>query len=229
MRSLIAGRAALVGNGVEINAGEILQQLAGEMRRRPGPGMGERQAARLGPRLRDHVAQRLERRVGTHQQDIGRRRQQRNRREVLEGVVGNFGIQKRIGGMAACDHNQRVAVRRRRHQRLRRHHATRARPVFDHHGLAPLPGDHIAQRTGEDVDPTAGGIRHENMHRFDGKYRLGGRGPGRDQHRHRCGRGPDPPHGISPDILYFFYRTPAGRQHRHRAQITGTIGHVDNP
>ena len=118
----------------------------------------------LALRLRDHVGQRLERRIGAHQQDIGRRGQQRNRREILEGVVGKFRIQERIGGVAAGHDDQRVAVGRRGHQRLRGDHAARARPVFDDDGLAPLPGDHIAQRARQDIDPAAGRIGHENMH-----------------------------------------------------------------
>ena len=89
-------------------------------------------------RRRDHVGQRLERGIGAHQQDVGRGRQQRDRREILERVVGNFRIQKRIGGMPARHHDQRVAIGRRRRQRLRGDHAARARPVFDDDATGPI-------------------------------------------------------------------------------------------
>ncbi len=68
--------------------------------------------------------------------------------------------------MAAGDDDQGVAVGRGRRERLRGDHPARPGPVLDHDALAPLPGDHIAQRARQDVDGAAGGIGHENMHGF---------------------------------------------------------------
>ena len=114
--------------------------------------------------------------------------------------------------MAAGDDDQRVAVGRRGHQRLRGDHAARARPVFDDDALAPLPRDHIAQRAREDIDRAAGRIWHENMHRPGRKWRLRRRHAAHGRHRRRRGSDPEPPLPIdvSPDILVASsYRTPA--------------------
>ena len=88
----------------------------------------------------------------------------RDRREILEGIVRQLFVQERIGRMAARHHDQRVAVRRRRHQRLRGDHAARARTVFDDDGLAPFLRDRIAQRARQNIDRTAGRIGHQDMH-----------------------------------------------------------------
>ena len=147
------------------------------------PRMGYRQAARLRSCPRDHIGDALERRILPHQQDIRRRGEQRDRREILEGVVGNFRVQERIGGVAAGDDDQRVAVGRRLHQRLRGNHPAGAGAVLDHHRLAPLPGDHVAQRTGQDIDAAAGGVWHVNVHGLCGKCRLGRRDAAAGKHR----------------------------------------------
>ena len=192
------------------------------MRRRAGSGMGKRQASRPGARLRDHVGQRLERRIGAHQEDIGRRSQQRNRREVLEGIVGNFGIQERIGGVAAGDHDQGVAIGRRCRQRLRRNHPARPRPVLDDDRLAPLLRHHLAERARQDVDGAAGRIGHENPHRFGWKG-LSRRRAGCGQRQRRGKANPEPStHDIPSPFLSHLCRMAARRWHRHRPQVTCT-------
>src|SRR5207237_645911 len=86
-------------------------------------------------------------------------------RKIVEGVVGNLGVQEWVGGVTACDNDEGVSIRRRRHQRLRRNNPTCSRPIFNHDGLAPVPGDHVTQRAGEDVHSPTGGVAAEIMSR----------------------------------------------------------------
>ena len=139
----------------------------------------------FGPGRGDHVADRLERRIRLHQQDVRRRTQQRDRGEILERVVGQLRVQERIGRMAAGDHQQGVAVRWRNRQRLRGDHAAGAGPVFDHDRLAPFLRHRFTERARQNIDGATGGVsKHVNMHLFGRKRRLGRRAAA-GQHRQR--------------------------------------------
>jgi hypothetical protein len=170
----------------DVDLREVLEKLAGKMGRCAVPRVAEGKAARLYARLRDDIAERLEWRIGAYHQDVGRRGEPRNRREAFEGVVGKLLIQKRVGGMAACHHHERIAIGRRGCERLGSDDATGPRPVFDNDGLAPLPRDHIAQRSRQNIHPASGRIWHKDTHRVGRKRRL--RDGRAGESKYRCQR-----------------------------------------
>ena len=92
-----------------------------------------------------------------------RRRNLADRREILERVVGQAGIDELIERVTACHQDQRVAIRRRLSQRLRGDDAAGARTVVDHRLLAPGLCQRLAERAREYVDRTARRIRHQDV------------------------------------------------------------------
>src|SRR5579872_3965576 len=144
------------------------------MRRSPAACVTEGQASRLGARLRNDMGKGLERRVRAHQENVRRGRQPRNRREIPERVVRQFRVEKRIGGVTARNHDQRVAVGRGGNEGLGSNHAAGAWPVFDNDRLTPFLRDRVPQGARENIDPAAGGVGYEDVHRSRWKRRLRG-------------------------------------------------------
>ena len=82
-------RAALVGNVQAGGAGLLPEQLGGEVVAGAVAGGGEAHLAGVGLVEREHVGERLVRRVRRHRQDVGRLDRDRQVVEVLQRVVGD--------------------------------------------------------------------------------------------------------------------------------------------
>src|SRR4029079_8735593 len=94
-----------------------------------------------------------------------------DRGEILEGVVGQFWIEELVQRMAAGDQDQRVAVRRRLRERLRRDRAAGARTIFDDRLLSPGLRQRLPERARQYVDGAAGGVGHQDPYGL-GRERL---------------------------------------------------------
>ena len=89
----------------------------------------------------------------------------------------------RHDGVAAGDQHERIAVGRRLGGGRRRNRAAGAGAVLDDDGLAPAPGELVAERAGHDVDRPARRERHQQVHRLRREGVLRARGPGGTQER----------------------------------------------
>ena len=83
-------------------------------------------------------------------------RQQRDGREVLQGVVGQRLVQRRVGRVADVGHEQGVAVGRGLGDDVGADDAARAAAVLDHHGLAEVFGERRHDAARDDVGAAAG-------------------------------------------------------------------------
>ena len=101
-----------------------------------------------------------------HQHE-GHRRGQRDRREVLAGIVGQLLVERGVGGQrAGRRHEQRVAVGRRLRRRGRRDHGAAAGAVLDDDRLAePLLELRLELRARQDVHGAAGAERQDQRDR----------------------------------------------------------------
>jgi len=204
-------------------------QLTREMRGGAITGVAERQLARLRTRRREQIGQRIDRRIGLHQEQVGRRANQRDRREIGERIVGQLVVKVRVERVPGGDNDQRVAVRRRLGQRLRCNRAARTGAVLDDDCLAPAFGQLIAQRAPDNIDSAAWRERHVNVHRLRREIVLRS---GHAANRRKCqgqNQHPNPSHFlVSLDGHGRHYQRPGGEQrranaYRHMASDGGLI------
>ena len=159
--------AALVGDVQHVDAGEHLQELAGEVV--DGAGARRRERDRLGLRFRqrDELAEVLGGHRRMDDEHVRIARDERNRRQVLQRVERHLAaVQRRVGREVVRLQDQRVAVRRRARDGFGRDQRVAARTVLDHdllaHALRHLRGDDAR----EDVRSAAGRERHEHLDRL---------------------------------------------------------------
>src|SRR5687767_12736625 len=106
------GPGRLVGHAREFGARRHHEKLAGEMQRGAARAGTVVHYARPGARQRDELTDVVDLQSGCHHQHVRRSLEQRDRREVRDGVVVYFFHQGRVLHRAAADH-ERVAVGRR--------------------------------------------------------------------------------------------------------------------
>ncbi len=106
-------RAAAVERDVRnVGRERELEQLARQVGRRAATGRRIAQGAGIGPRHRDQLADAVRRHRRMHREHVGGRADQRDRREILVRIVGDFRIERRIGDEGAAGREDGVAVRR---------------------------------------------------------------------------------------------------------------------
>ena len=102
---------------------------------------------------------------GRHERD------QRDRHEILERIVGELAVEERIHHQRAVDrHQQRVAVGRRLRHRLGADDGVRSRPVVDDDLLAQILAHLLADEPAEEIGGPAG---RERDHQRDLPRRIG--------------------------------------------------------
>ena len=131
------GLDALVRDMVHLDAERGLEQFAIEVLRGSRPGRAEGEAARGGARKLDEVRDRADRKRRIDQQDFGGKRNERDRNEVGERIVGQVLVQGDVGRerRAGRDHERvgRRAARaspRRRPSPSSRRAGSRPRTIF---------------------------------------------------------------------------------------------------
>jgi len=82
-------RVGFVMHEGDFGAGHVVQHGAGQVGGATQTSGGEVQLVRIGPGLIDAFLDRLERRIGVRQQEVGFPHQQRDRRQVINGVIMN--------------------------------------------------------------------------------------------------------------------------------------------
>ena len=106
-------RAAAVERHVrDVDVERQLEQFAGQMRGRAAAGRGVAVLAGACLRQRDQFVDALGRDRRMHHQHMRRRAHQRDRLEVLVGIVGDFRIEADVGDDVAGGGEDRIAVRR---------------------------------------------------------------------------------------------------------------------
>ena len=100
--------------------------------------------ARIGLGVGDELGNRLGRNRWIHLHDVGHAHDARDRRDVAKKIEIELVIERRVDRVHRADHEERIAVRRRLHDRLGADIAASARPVLNDEGLAeplrqPLP------------------------------------------------------------------------------------------
>ena len=126
---------------------------------RAGLGLGER----------DKLLQRLRRHAGIDRDHLRRLADRRDRQQILERVERKRLLHERIDHELPGEHDaERVAVRRRLGDRLRRDRAGGGGAVLDHDRLAGLARDVIAEQPRAEVGDAAGGEADDQADRLVG-------------------------------------------------------------
>ena len=166
---MTAGMAAPVpgeGHVDDVEAGHLLEDLAGEMVRAADAGRGIEHLPGFGARERDVLLQRVGRHRRMHDQDHRVARQQRDRREILQRIVGHRHAhmgrddQRGFGG-----HQERVAVRLGLGHRVGADPPGRAGAVLDVERLAVQGRQVRLQHARDQVGAAARRKRHDDAHR----------------------------------------------------------------
>jgi len=113
------------------------------------------------------------RRAGVHDQHQWRRGHQGNGGEVLDGVVGKFGIQTGIDGVGGnVLQPNRVAIGNRLGHQVPGDGGARAGPVFDKDGLSNGIGHFCSDGARQHIGDAAGGKAHHHLDRLSWVVRL---------------------------------------------------------
>ena len=167
--------------------GLVLHQLHAQVRDRARAGAGVVQLAGVGLGVLDEFGKRAHRQIGVDQQHIGQAVDQRDRREILDGVIGQIGVDGGVDHMRALrGDDQRVAVGPGLGHVDRAHGAAGAALVVDQHRNAQLAAQAVGDQPARVVHRAAGRERHDQRDRLRRVCGLGMRS------RQRCqgsGRG----------------------------------------
>ncbi len=151
-----------------VGAGHRLEELARQVDRGAVAARRHVELARVGARVGDqraHVGDAVGGRLRrVHDEDVRHAGDERDRREVLDRVVGHLRIQRRIDRLRADrSHQQRVAVGRRLGDEIGAQVAAGAGLVLDDEALAEGLGELGRERAGEDVGRAAPGLKGTTM------------------------------------------------------------------
>jgi hypothetical protein len=128
-----------------------LEQLARDML--PGPGASRRHVdlARVGFGIGDELGNTpgRERRIDLH--DEGRAGEACYRRNIADEIEIELFVERRVDKVWRTDHQERIAVRRRTHDRLGANIAAATRPVFNDEWLAEPFRQPLTQQARIDV------------------------------------------------------------------------------
>ncbi len=154
------------------------------MTARAGAGRCHRDLARVGLRVGDQLRNGLgrQRRIGQH--DLRLPNRARNRRDVAKKHETELVVERRVDGARRADHEERVAVGGRAHDRLGCDIGGGARPVFDDERLAEPLLQPLSDQARADVAGAAGSETDDDAHR---PRRIGLRPCDARHRRHRHG------------------------------------------
>ena len=166
----------------DVDLGDLLEHLAGEIGGARGAGRGEIERARFRAREREEFLDVVRRQLRRDGQRRRYRRDLGDAGEILHRIERRRAVDHVGDRMAARREHDGVAVRRRLGDRRR---AREARPVLDDHLLLP----HFAELVGDDaglaVGVAAGGERHDDANRLGRKLLRRRRLRERRQHGRR--------------------------------------------
>jgi hypothetical protein len=157
----------------------VLHVFHREVLRDAGAGRGIAELALVLLHILDQFGNGLHRQVRIDHQDERRLHVERDRDEVVIGIVGDLLEEREIdrhrgGGR----HKERVPVGLRLRHRVRRQHQRSAGAVFHHDRLAQALRQPVGIEPHQHVHAAAGRKRHDDGHRTIGVLRLRGDQPG---------------------------------------------------
>ncbi|MCY1226902.1 hypothetical protein D9M72_391520 [compost metagenome] len=199
------GPAALVGHMAGVDRCAGAENFTGQMCRRTAARRREIGLARVGLGIGHQLLHGRHLQLRRHDQQQGVLGDQRDRLEALDRIEPQLGIQVRVDRLAAHRaEKQRVAVRRRGGDGLRRDVACRAGPVVDDDRLPQQLGHALRQHACQLVGRSAGREPHHQPHGL-GRIGLGRRGQrGPRQQRDRQEREGAPTNEIEHACLLVF-------------------------
>ena len=157
-------RSALVGHMHGVDAGLGLEQFTRQMLHAAIAWRADAGTAGLRLDPLEQLVQILGRYLGAGDEHQRNRGGERDRREVLDRVVVQLGVETGADGVRGRGLEQRVAVRRRLGHVLRAHRGACARAVVHDHGLAPLGAELVGNHAADHVSRAARWIRHDHAH-----------------------------------------------------------------
>ncbi len=101
-----------------------------------------------------------------HHQYVRNLRQQRDRREILQWIIGEFAVQAGIDSMHSRCRQQHVAIAGSADHRLRADIAACTRAIFDDDLLLPDLGQLLPDDARQDVGRAAGRLGHDDAYGF---------------------------------------------------------------
>jgi hypothetical protein len=167
-------RGAAIGHVGELDLRELLEQRAGEMGERGRTRRGVVEHARPGLRERDQVLHRLRRHAGVEREHEGRAAQHRDRREILDRIIGDGGEARGHRMRAGIGEPQRMAVRLRARDLRGAEAATAADAVLDHELLAQALAELLRDQARHGVGAAPGRERHDEADRPFRPAHVGG-------------------------------------------------------
>ncbi len=174
-------RGAGEGDVHDVEAEFLLEQFARQMRRRADAGSGETVFVRVGLDQFDQLFDALRRHRRIDRDDVGRIGDHGDRREILDRVVGDLGVQAHIDHEAGAHHGERVAVGRRLRHFGVGDIAAGAGFVIDVELLAKGGRQFLPDDTGDHIGGSAGGEADQQPHRMIGILAGGAGAAGNEQ------------------------------------------------
>ena len=117
----------------------------------PNAGRRHVDLARIGLGIGDELGNRLGRNRWIDHHDEGRADDARDRRDVADEIEIELVVERRVDRVRRQDQEQRIAVRRRAHDRLGADIAAGARPVLDDEWLAEPLRQPLTHQARDDV------------------------------------------------------------------------------
>jgi hypothetical protein len=155
------GTAAAIGHVEHLDAGDVLEQLARQMRRAAVARRGKRQLAGIGLGMVDDLLHRFHRMFGVDRHDQRQLGDEDDRRKILHRVIRQAHVEVRpdtVGGDGI--EQQRVAVGLRLGDVVRGDGAGCAAAVADDDRLAECIGKLAANEAGDEIGRATGRHRH---------------------------------------------------------------------
>jgi hypothetical protein len=144
----------------DLRSGELVEELAVQVLTVPDPARPIAQLCGLPFGERDQLFGVARRNLGMHAQHVGDLGAERDRLQVLQGVVLHLPEQMRADGdLPGRGHEERVPVGSCRGRRVGADHAVRPGLILDHERLAQQRPDVLAEVPREHVHAAAGGMR----------------------------------------------------------------------
>ena len=159
------GCYAAIGHVHHVDAGHHLEQFGGDVGDAADAARTVGELARIGLGIGDELGKRLGRNRWMDHHDKGAADEARDRRDVANEIEIELVVKRRIDRVRRTDQEERVAVRRRTHDRLGGDIAAGARPVLDDEWLAEPLRQPLTDQAREDVVRAAGGKADDDAHR----------------------------------------------------------------
>ena len=188
----IGGADAAIGHVCHVDAGLLLDHLAGQMRRRPDAGGRKVELAGIGLGVGDELGKRFHRQMQRRNDHRRRGADDGHRLQPLGQIIRHVLQQRRVGHHAGIGQHDRVAVRGRACGHVDAHDAAGARTVLGYHRHSHRLAEPHRQIAPGSVDDAAGDVRENEPDRLARiSLRLGGK---RCRREHcRADQTPTPP------------------------------------